>query len=145
MSVVLGGTVSIAVLSNDDDTDGTLDVDSIVINAPAIGTAIVVSDGTKEGTTIDYTHDGSGVVGEEVTFTYTVADEDGALSNVETVTVSITAVPNVAPVAANDEPLDSVAVGSSLTIDVLSNDTDCLLYTSPSPRDQRGSRMPSSA
>ena len=24
-------------------------------------------------------------------------------------------------------------------------DTDCLLYTSPSPRDQRGSRMPSSA
>ena len=25
------------------------------------------------------------------------------------------------------------------------SDTDCLLYTSPSPRDQRGSRMPSSA
>ena len=24
-------------------------------------------------------------------------------------------------------------------------DMDCLLYTSPSPRDQRGSRMPSSA
>ena len=24
-------------------------------------------------------------------------------------------------------------------------DEDCLLYTSPSPRDQRGSRMPSSA
>ena len=24
-------------------------------------------------------------------------------------------------------------------------DDDCLLYTSPSPRDQRGSRMPSSA
>ena len=25
------------------------------------------------------------------------------------------------------------------------NKLDCLLYTSPSPRDQRGSRMPSSA
>ena len=25
------------------------------------------------------------------------------------------------------------------------NETTCLLYTSPSPRDQRGSRMPSSA
>jgi len=25
------------------------------------------------------------------------------------------------------------------------NSTSCLLYTSPSPRDQRGSRMPSSA
>ena len=28
---------------------------------------------------------------------------------------------------------------------VLTNDFSCLLYTSPSPRDQRGSRMPSSA
>ena len=27
----------------------------------------------------------------------------------------------------------------------LDNDKSCLLYTSPSPRDQRGSRMPSSA
>ena len=27
----------------------------------------------------------------------------------------------------------------------VSNITTCLLYTSPSPRDQRGSRMPSSA
>ena len=30
-------------------------------------------------------------------------------------------------------------------IDALSPIVDCLLYTSPSPRDQRGSRMPSSA
>ena len=30
---------------------------------------------------------------------------------------------------------------SNLTLQV----KDCLLYTSPSPRDQRGSRMPSSA
>ena len=29
--------------------------------------------------------------------------------------------------------------------DVFSQIKDCLLYTSPSPRDQRGSRMPSSA
>ena len=28
---------------------------------------------------------------------------------------------------------------------ILCEDTRCLLYTSPSPRDQRGSRMPSSA
>ena len=31
------------------------------------------------------------------------------------------------------------------TIPELERDVDCLLYTSPSPRDQRGSRMPSSA
>ena len=29
--------------------------------------------------------------------------------------------------------------------DIFPNLNDCLLYTSPSPRDQRGSRMPSSA
>ena len=28
---------------------------------------------------------------------------------------------------------------------LLADSTTCLLYTSPSPRDQRGSRMPSSA
>ena len=28
---------------------------------------------------------------------------------------------------------------------VIENSEGCLLYTSPSPRDQRGSRMPSSA
>ena len=30
-------------------------------------------------------------------------------------------------------------------VDILQNPEICLLYTSPSPRDQRGSRMPSSA
>ena len=35
------------------------------------------------------------------------------------------------------------ACGGSLTID--SQSGDCLLYTSPSPRDKRQSRMPSSA
>ena len=34
--------------------------------------------------------------------------------------------------------------GNSANLD-LANNTTCLLYTSPSPRDQRGSRMPSSA
>ena len=34
------------------------------------------------------------------------------------------------------------AIGASL---IAANISACLLYTSPSPRDQRGSRMPSSA
>ena len=34
---------------------------------------------------------------------------------------------------------------SDNTSEVTSDDKSCLLYTSPSPRDQRGSRMPSSA
>ena len=35
--------------------------------------------------------------------------------------------------------------GAGKTEDGLVQYNDCLLYTSPSPRDQRGSRMPSSA
>ena len=35
--------------------------------------------------------------------------------------------------------------GSELTLADVSGQQTCLLYTSPSPRDQRGSRMPSSA
>ena len=35
--------------------------------------------------------------------------------------------------------IDSLELGLSTSVDI------CLLYTSPSPRDQRGSRMPSSA
>ena len=41
------------------------------------------------------------------------------------------------------EGTEGVAVNS--VIAVLSEDEDCLLYTSPSPRDMRRSRMPSSA
>ena len=38
------------------------------------------------------------------------------------------------------------AVENYITVmDVKDNSNGCLLYTSPSPRDQRGSRMPSSA
>ena len=35
--------------------------------------------------------------------------------------------------------------GSGGVLMTVELDKDCLLYTSPSPRDQRGSRMPSSA
>ena len=38
-----------------------------------------------------------------------------------------------------------ITVQSKLEISVFSDCIACLLYTSPSPRDQRGSRMPSSA
>ena len=43
--------------------------------------------------------------------------------------------------------IDTGLDGLHVSIDDMDDDnsTDCLLYTSPSPRDQRGSRMPSSA
>ena len=41
--------------------------------------------------------------------------------------------------------LGTVFAASQLNIDMTLATSICLLYTSPSPRDQRGSRMPSSA
>ena len=40
---------------------------------------------------------------------------------------------------------EAIAVGSTLAMQNDEYILPCLLYTSPSPRDQRGSRMPSSA
>ena len=37
------------------------------------------------------------------------------------------------------------STGAHEAVELRDNDKACLLYTSPSPRDQRGSRMPSSA
>ena len=42
------------------------------------------------------------------------------------------------------EVTNKAAENATVVIDDIQVDT-CLLYTSPSPRDQRGSRMPSSA
>ena len=47
------------------------------------------------------------------------------------------------------EPLSGMGVDANLAAYaaflLIEKGLDCLLYTSPSPRDQRGSRMPSSA
>ena len=40
---------------------------------------------------------------------------------------------------------EGLAVAETKSPDLIVLDIICLLYTSPSPRDQRGSRMPSSA
>ena len=93
--VEFGGAVSVPVLVND-DTDGTLDPDSVLVIGSTL--AVVQTDGTVGGTAIVYTHDGSGSVGDEITFTYTVSDDDGEPSNEATVTVTITEAPNVATV-----------------------------------------------
>ena len=37
------------------------------------------------------------------------------------------------------------SLAAGVVTDLVGNPNTCLLYTSPSPRDQRGSRMPSSA
>ena len=45
----------------------------------------------------------------------------------------------------SDLKLDSATITTGLLHDTIEDTYACLLYTSPSPRDQLGSRMPSSA
>ena len=86
----VGGSVNIDLASNDIDVDNALDLNSVVITAsPVNGTLTVYGDGT-----VDYSHDGSATVSDS--FSYTIADISGAISNVINVTITINPV-NAAP------------------------------------------------
>ncbi|MFT4924767.1 MAG: hypothetical protein ACI8WB_000851 [Phenylobacterium sp.] len=107
--------VSIAVLSNDSDIDGTLNVASVVIVAnPANGEAVPQADGQ-----IIYTP-AANFAGTD-TFTYTVKDDLDAMSAATTVTLTVNAV-NDAPVAQND--VVTVLEDAPHTINVTGNDSD---------------------
>ena len=111
-----GGTTTIPVLNNDSDSDGALNNSSVAIGiAPNHGMTTVNS---ITGS-INYTHDGSTATADS--FTYTVLDNDNALSNVATVTIAVTtSTRNTAPVAQNDTA-SPVAVAGTTTILVLEN------------------------
>ncbi|WP_269815496.1 Ig-like domain-containing protein [Algibacillus agarilyticus] len=111
------GVVTIDVLSNDSDVDGTLDETQVTITtAPLFGTAVVNSDGT-----VTYTPN-KNVNGSD-SFTYSVVDDQGlAVENDATVEIQITPV-NDAPTATNDTDIlfdeDTVAI-----INLINNDSD---------------------
>ncbi|MEZ6061200.1 MAG: Ig-like domain-containing protein [Planctomycetaceae bacterium] len=105
--------VDIAVLGNDSDVDGD-DLTPSVVTAPANGTATVNEDGS-----ITYTPN-EGFTGTD-TFTY-VASDGTDDSNEATVTITVNAVNNTPPEAADDEA--DVEEGSSVVIGVLVNDFD---------------------
>lgn len=114
-TVAEASNVTINVASNDTDSDGTLDLTSIVITQqPTHGTLVVNTDGT-----VKYTHDGTETTSDS--FKYTIKDNVGVASNEATVTITVTAV-NDAPVA-NDDPA-TVAEGGTVVINVAGNDTD---------------------
>ena len=52
---------------------------------------------------------------------------------------------NVRSLNLSNSALSQLDTSILLTVETLNVSNNCLLYTSPSPRDQRGSRMPSSA
>jgi ELWxxDGT repeat protein len=77
--------VTIDVLANDSEPGGTIDTTSVqIVSAPAHGTAAVTASGSVVYTPV------TGFAGSD-SFTYSVKDLQGALSNVATVTVSVSA------------------------------------------------------
>jgi VCBS repeat-containing protein len=79
-----GGTINIDLAVNDTDPDDGLDLTSIqIVSGPSNGSLVVNADGT-----VDYTHDGSETIADS--FTYTIRDAAGAVSNTATVTLTIT-------------------------------------------------------
>jgi VCBS repeat-containing protein len=112
LSAAPGNTTNLNVLANDIDFDSPLDVGSVSVGIlPLNGSVVVQSNGT-----VSYTPNSS-FRGTD-TFTYTVRDTTGLLSNEATVTIRI----NTPPTALGDAT--SIVAGSTKNINVLSNDSD---------------------
>ncbi|MGE2722298.1 Ig-like domain-containing protein [Mycolicibacterium celeriflavum] len=123
VTVAEGGTLNaIAVLGNDTDPDGnaTIKASTVkVVDGPYYGSATVNADGT-----IKYISNGDEVPSDS--FTYTVEDTSGAVSNPATVTVTISAVNDGGPVAVDDDggSLREDTVGTVLAALLAINDVD---------------------
>ncbi len=77
-----GASVDINVLSNDSDPEGSLDPASVVATPPQHGTVQNLGGGV-----LRYTHDGGSTTSDS--FTYTIRDNQGAVSNPATVSITV--------------------------------------------------------
>ena len=133
------GTVASFALANL-PANGTLYTDAALTNVAVTGTDYVA---TGETLTLYFSPDAdwNGMT----TFQYSAKDDLGLVDTTPaTGTITITPV-NDDPVATDDD--FATTEGGTCTIDAVNEllNNDCLLYTSPSPRDATLSRMPSSA
>ncbi|QVL32601.1 tandem-95 repeat protein [Telmatocola sphagniphila] len=113
-TVTKGSTANLNLALNDTAPGSSLNLASIqIVTQPAHGTITINSDGS-----VKYVHDGSNATTDS--FTYTIKNAQGLVSNTATVSLVIAAV-NKAPVAGND--IAEVEVGSSKIINVAENDT----------------------
>ena len=101
----------------DSDSDGTLIPGATVVVGVTDGSLTLNPDGS-----FTYGPD-AGFVGSD-SFTYTVTDDDGSVSNIATVTIVVDAIvgANNPPVAVDD--VASTVSGGSVTVDVRTNDSD---------------------
>lgn len=113
--------VSINVLANDSDSDGTIDANSVDLNLSSAGIQNSFSNST--GT---FSVDASGIVlyvpnssfFGQATLSYTVNDNDGATSNSATLTINVNAIPE----AIND--IIVTGLNTPITFNVTTNDVD---------------------
>ncbi|MCP8898015.1 beta strand repeat-containing protein [Gilvimarinus xylanilyticus] len=110
------GTLGIAVLNNDTDTDSALSPASVTVVGAPVNGSVSVDTGTG---VIDYTP--SADFNGSDSFTYTLEDIWGAVSNEVAVNITVTPV-NDAPVAVADAV--STQEDNALSIDVTANDGD---------------------
>jgi gliding motility-associated-like protein len=115
---------TINILANDTDPNGTLNVGSVDLDPATTGIQNAIT--TNEGV---WSVNASGVLSFQpklnyfgpATITYTVRDNEGAVSNVATVTVTVNSV-NDAPVAVNDNV--TTLEDTPTSFNVTTNDTD---------------------
>ena len=113
--VEAGSTTTFNVTENDIDSDGDLNLSSVlIVSDPSNGIATVNSSGT-----ITYSH--TNTVETTDTLRYTVTDSEGLISNEATVQILITSEEPSIPIAFDDTvgPMDT---GGTLTFSVLDND-----------------------
>ncbi|MFW2149529.1 beta strand repeat-containing protein, partial [Acinetobacter sp. TY1] len=107
-----GDTVVIAVKGNDTDAeDGTPAGVVTIVGAPANGTVTVNANGT-----VSYVHNGSETSSDS--FTYTVTDSNGVVSNTATVNITVNPVndapvPNVTSATGNEDTVIAVNLSGS--------------------------------
>ena len=111
-----GTSVVVDVLTNDTDDNG-LDATAVAITSDPSHGAATVDPSTGA---VTYTHDGSNTTSDS--FTYTVDDTAGQVSNTATVHLTIHAPTDDPPVARDDST--TVSGGGSVAVDVLANDGD---------------------
>ena len=115
-SVNEGATATLNLALNDSDADDGLDLSSItIVSAPVHGSI----DSINADGSVTYRHDGSETATD--TFSYSIKDISGAISNVVTVNLVITA-DNDTPVALADS--FSVNEGATATLNLALNDSD---------------------